>query len=133
VSYKELLPEIFGNIVLIAFVATLVAKLNEAVFGRIYEALFSAFHVSEDAQGHWRKTLFVWAIVLGEAICLRAKIGFMPTLLPTPDTYILCGLLVGCGAGLVWDLLLDPTPDGPVALSEPYIFDGPYETLPPLE
>ena len=124
-SYKELLPEVFANIVLIAFLATLVAKLNEAVFGRIYEMLFKAFNVSVAAQERWRLTLFLWAIALGEAICLRAKIGFMTTLLPEPDTFILCGLLVGCGAGLAWDLWLDPIPEIPTAPKEPYVFMGP--------
>ena len=122
-SYKVLLPEVMANVVLIAFMATLVAKLNEAVFGRLYTMLFKMFSVSEEAQERWRLTLFLWAIALGELLCIRAKIGFMTTILPTPDAYVLCGLMVGCGAGLIWDLVLDPVPDGVIPLSDDDLYE----------
>ena len=133
-TYRVLLPEVMANVVLIAFLGALVAKLNEAVFGRIYSMLFAMFNVSPEAQERWRMSLFLWAIALGVALCMYANIGFMTSIVPAPGANVLAGLLVGCGAGFLWDVVLDPVPDGAVPLDEPepYYFISESD-LPPCE
>lgn len=121
--YLQLLGDVLGNVVLVAFLGTLVAKLNDAIIGPLYELAYHLLNVSEEKRQVWNQTRFLWAIAMGELLCLRAKIGFLPAILPAPDTYVVCGLLVGAGAGIVWDLVLDkpPMPAVPDGAAEQFI------------
>lgn len=99
--------DIIGNVVALGLLATTIAKVTEAVFGRLYDAVLALVGASPEVQEHVRSTLFLWSVGLGIVLCVRARMGFMPGLLAEPDTYVIAGLVCGAGAGLIWDLALD--------------------------
>ena len=116
-SYQDLVQ----NVVVLGLLALAVAKVNEAVVGRLYDALFTLFAVPEDWQSRIRSTLFLWAEAMGVTLCVRASIPFMGDVLKAPDSYILAGVIVGAGAGVIWDVVLDKAP---IQLSEYDLEDG---------
>ncbi len=102
--------DLVQNAVVLGLLAATVAKLNEATIGRLYDAIYSLIGVSEVWQTRVNGTRFLWALVLGVLLCVRAHIPFMGDILPSPDSYVIAGLVVGSGAGLIWDLVLDKVP-----------------------
>lgn len=102
--------DLVQNAVVLGLLAAMIAKINEATIGRVYDALYALIGVSDAWQARINGTRFLWALVLGVLLCVRARIPFMADVLPAPDSYVIAGLVVGSGAGLIWDLVLDKAP-----------------------
>lgn len=102
--------DLVQNAVVLGLLAAMIAKINEATIGRLYDALYALIGVSEVWQGRINSTRFLWALALGILLCVRAQVPFMGDILPSPDSYVVAGLVVGSGAGLIWDLVLDKVP-----------------------
>lgn len=105
-SYLDLVQ----NAVVLGLLAATIAKINEATIGRLYDAIYAMTGASDALQARINGTRFLWALVMGVVLCIRAHIPFMGDVLPAPDSYVLAGLVVGSGAGLIWDLVLDKVP-----------------------
>ena len=105
-SYADLIP----NVLILGLLALAVAKINEAVVGQLYAAAYSLFSVSAEWQERINTTRFLWALGLGVLLCVQAHIPFMGEQIPAPLSHVIAGLIVGSGAGVVWDLVLDPVP-----------------------
>lgn len=105
-TYADLIP----NVLILGLLALAVAKINEAVVGQLYAAAYALFNVPYAWQERINTTRFLWALALGLVLCTQAHIPFMGEQIPAPLSYILAGLIVGAGAGVVWDLALDPVP-----------------------
>lgn len=93
--------EILSNVTVLAFLAVALAKIVENTITKVYD------NIPALAQQKW--TIVFWSVALGILVCLRAQIGILPNL-PPPDNYILAGTLVGCGASVFWDVILDKGP-----------------------
>lgn len=93
--------EILSNVTVLAFLAVTLSKVIENTIGKLYENI--------PVLKNYRWTIIFWSILAGILLCLRAEIGILPAL-PPPDNYLLAGVMVGCGAGLFWDIVLDPGP-----------------------
>lgn len=102
--------DLVQNAVILGLLAAMIAKINEATIGRVYDALYALIGVSDAWQSRINSTRFLWAVILGVLLCVRSRIPFMGDILPAPDSYVVAGLVVGSGAGLIWDLVLDKVP-----------------------
>lgn len=89
---------VIENAVVLAFLAVALAKIVENTIGRIYD------NIPWLRPHRW--TIVFWSVAFGIALCWRARIGILGEL-AVPDTYILAGVIVGCGASVFWDIVLD--------------------------
>lgn len=105
-TFVDLIP----NVLVLGLLALVIAKINEAVVGQVYDALYALFAVSDDWQGRINRTRFVWAVALGLVLCIVSRIPFLPEYIAEPYTYVIAGLVVGSGAGVIWDVALDTVP-----------------------
>lgn len=106
-SYADLIP----NVLVLGLLALVIAKLNEAVVGQLYDAIYAMFAVSDELQARINRTRFIWALALGVTLCVVSRIPFLFEYIAEPYTYVIAGLIVGGGAGVIWDVVLDKVPE----------------------
>ena len=81
------------------------------VVGQLYDAVYAVFAVSDALQARINRTRFIWALALGVTLCVVSRIPFLFEYIAEPYTYVIAGLIVGGGAGVIWDVALDKVPE----------------------
>ena len=104
--------DVIGNVIALGALSVAISKIVEAVIAQGYAAVFALLEVEEERREAWRKTLFLWAVGLGLGICVYSEIPFMPAFIREPLSHWIAGLITGAGAGVIWDIALDPIPSG---------------------